>query len=97
MRETPKIEVDFSDFKKVFEQLVQKLSNKRDKWELHISKEANCYLLTGKPGDYNHTYTITWSIEEDGRDELKADKRLLYEIIDYFAIIGLKVVQEKTK
>ena len=93
--ETPKMEVDFSDVKRVIEQLAQKLSDERDKWELHISKEANCYLLTGKPGDYNHT--ITWSIEEDERDELKADKRLIYEIMDYFAIIGLKVIKEKTK
>jgi hypothetical protein len=96
--ETPKIEVDFSDFIKCFKQLSEKLSNKEDEWKLTITSEMNGYVLEGDIEGIKHK----WIIEEDEKDSLAADEKLLYEVMNYFGFQGskhdserLRVIREK--
>jgi len=89
------IKVDFTDLVRVIKQLEKKLDDQQEAWELTIRKETNHYMLKGMPGEYTHP--ITWAIEEDEKDELKADKRMLGDVMEYFSIRGLKIVKERNK
>jgi hypothetical protein len=88
-----KIEVDFSDFIKCFKQLAEKLSDEKDEWKLTITSEMNGYVLEGDIEGIKHK----WIIEEDEKDSLAADEKLLYEVMNYFGFQGSKHDPERLK
>lgn len=88
-------QIDFSDFKKVIDDLVARTNEKDEEWKLTIYRETNCYILEGMIDDI----TRRWSIEDDENDELKSHESLLREVMEYFGFPDsperLRVIREK--
>lgn len=87
-----KLEVDFSDLKKVIENLIKKADegkDDKDYWafNLIITREGNGYVLDGVSDSGGRLRTV---IEDDEVDELKSGESLLWEVMSYFGFGGSK-------
>lgn len=96
----PKLEVDFSDLKKVLEDLEKGIKKKGKKekddweWDLKIARVSNAYVLDGIADTGNRKKLV---IKDDDMDELKSHQRLLWEVMDYFGFGGTKHDKERIK
>ena len=86
-----KLQIDFSDLKKLIEKLFKKAEEDKEAWELNIRSEPSCYVLRGNIDGVNQT----WTIEEDENDDLKMQERLLWEVIDFFNMRGTRYDKER--
>ena len=89
----PKIKVDFSDLKKVFNQLAEFVKRDDNRWRLTITCELNCYILEGMVDGIHKK----WAIEEDEKDPLKMHERLLWELREFFCFGGNKHSPERIR
>lgn len=87
------IKVDFSDLKKLINDLFKNAKDKENEWKLIIYREQNCYILEAK----NDEIESRWAIEDDEQDELKSHEKLLWEVMNYFVFGGSKYDTERIR
>ena len=92
-----KLEVDFSDLKKVIENLIKRAEegkDDKDYWafNLIITREGNGYVLDGVSDSGGRLRTV---IEDDEVDELKSGESLLWAVMEYFGFGGSKHDRER--
>lgn len=64
-------------------------------WALRIVRVQNGYILEGTTdGD---GFPMTSVIEDDDEDELSSGERLLWEVMDYFSLVGSKYDKERLR
>lgn len=99
-----KLEIDFSELKKLIEKLpemVAEKNNEREEWSLKIVRVDNGYELTGSGDPLSRVGMVREDLETD---QLKSCEQLLWDVMNYFNFGGtkhdperLRIVRQKNK